>query len=118
MGVNTLTTLYKRWWASVRVPDFTKQAAANQDDLEWNAVQLEVAKDAAISAAIDVIKWQTEAWNELVSGVNELGVDVSLNPEQQAVLNHHIVRLKAAITVANEVLNLDLENLKGFSNER
>lgn len=119
MGVITPTTLLQRLGAWLREPDFTTHSpAAGSDDLEWATTQLDVAKDAAIEASIDIIKWQWDAWQDLVAAVNDVGIVVHLNQEASGELDEMIARLKASITVAREVLDIDESKLKGVTNDR
>ena len=111
----TPTTLLQRIVAKVSRPHFTIATVwlpSEQD--EWNEMQLDIATETAMSTAVDIIKWQTAAWNEAVQAAEAYGIFITISPEASKELDEMVARLKAAMTVAQEVSQVDLDTLKGF----
>lgn len=115
----TPTSLLQRIVAKARRQHFTTVAVwlpSEQD--EWDEIQMEVATETAMLAAIDIIRWQADAWNDLISAVQKVGVEVEVNEEAHQELDEMMGRLRAAISVAQDVLGIDENYLKGINNER
>lgn len=89
------------------------------DDLLSAEEQVSVAKDQALLATLEMVAWQTEAWNELVEQVSHSGFRISFTPQAQ---NHYMMlmkRLEASMTVMAQSANTPVEIIErlGFANE-
>jgi predicted cobalt transporter CbtA len=79
---------------------------------EWDDAQIRVATEAALQAAVDLIIFQREAWNDLVDAVTDVGVHVHISPAAQTEHDEILGRMKAALDVAKEVVSITPQDLK------
>jgi len=104
-------------------PDFTSQRPrVGADEFwkgdEWGAAQMGVAQEVALSASLDVIRWQAEAWRDLTDALEDVGIQATISANAQVELDEMLAKLRASIVVAKEVLGIDETYLKGITNER
>lgn len=75
-------------------------------------VQLMVATESALVAAVELILLQREAWNELVEGLEESGMGVQISPQAAERFEMLMARLNAAMKVTGEVIGIDEQTMK------
>lgn len=111
-----MNTLLRRLLASVLQGDFTITARAARGNEfwndEWDEAQIRIATETALMAAVDLIEFQREAWNDLVGAVTEVGISVDISPQAQAEHDEILGRMKAAFAVAKEVVSITPQDLK------
>jgi cell wall assembly regulator SMI1 len=89
------------------------------NDLLSAEEQVSVAKDQALLATLEMVAWQTEAWNELVERLAGNGLLISFSPEQKSHYTMLMKRLEASMTVMAQSANIPQEIIErlGFANE-
>lgn len=73
--------------------------------------QINIATEEALYASFDLIRLQKEIYDDMVSAVAEMGLQVEVREEYQARLSVNIARIRAAVKVAEESFNITEEEL-------
>ena len=73
-----------------------------------------IATEAALVAAVQMVIFQKEAWNDLVDDLEDRGVTVEISEEAKIEYAGIMLRIQAAFTVARENLNFTDEMMKGL----
>jgi len=81
-------------------------------------IQIAVATEAALAAAVDLIVLQKIAWNELCDNLAEMGCTVSVAPQAQERYDEIMKRLNAAMIVAGENVGVPDEVMRGLRRDR
>jgi hypothetical protein len=81
--------------------------------------QISVAKDQALLATLEMVAWQTEAWNELVEQLTDGGLRIGFTDEAHAHYLTLMKRLEASMTVMAQSANIpqDIIERLGLTNE-
>ena len=78
-------------------------------------IQVMIATEEALVAAMQMIVFQKEAWNDLCDALEERGVNVEMPHDAQVEYAALLLRMQAALTVAKQNLNITDDILKGIA---
>jgi hypothetical protein len=95
----------------------TKPTVPAEPPVLDDEVQLAVATETALAAAVGLIILQQQEWNQLVDALEASGTKVSVTLEAQMTYALLMKRLNAAMKVAGEVVGIDKETMERLFNE-
>ena len=101
MGVNYLRRL-------VIVFGIAQPTRSEMTELGWQdetlspETQINIATEEALTAAFALIRLQKEIFDDVVSGVHEIGIEVGIKDEYKERLSMLVKRIRASIQVAEE----------------
>lgn len=80
-------------------------------------MQQDIATEVALKAAVDMVVFMVDAWNELVAYVESEGVRVSIQPEAAQMHTEIVARLRASLIVVRDAGGVGTtdETMKGFT---
>lgn len=73
--------------------------------------QINIATEEALKASFDLIRLQKEIYDDVVSGVAELGIHVEVREDYKVRLGQVVKRIRASIQVAQEAFGINEEEL-------
>lgn len=105
-------------WSRILSSFFTDEQPATptvqQDwtENEWNDTQFRVATEQGLLAVVDLARFQREAWNDLVDGLEDMGLSVNFSKEAYAEYDAIMERFHASFRVAREAVGITEEQLQ------
>lgn len=79
-----------------------------------NETQFDVAMEEALASSLEMILLQKNVWNELVSELEEGGLNVGIDDGAKEQFSLILSRLRASMTVVGESIGIPEEIMKGI----
>lgn len=68
--------------------------------------QIHIATESALSASLELVRLQKEIYDEIVTGVAQMGIAIELREDSKAQLKEAVACLRAAMEVAQQSFDL------------